>query len=255
MTKVVSRCSEPTKQGLVPLIPAETRSLFLPAAHRFAPNLLSAVPATRRPAHLSWAAPPKSHFPADPRPLASCPTATLQLTSNLLQPCPLTGHLASCHHPQKIPAPPPAGPCAPASSSFLPSLQPPLPWCPVKHLSPSSCSHSAAQSPCKRHCHPCMDPYTISPSPRYTATPRPRALHLLQLHSSHGAPQTLGGPPKASSPCHLIHTLPDPLSQGPAQRPALTAAPIPRDAVPRHGATPDLPERPPPYLRDRKSVV
>lgn len=63
----------------------------------------------------------KSHFPAARRPLASCPSATLQLTPNLLQRCPLTGHLAPCHHRQETPAPPPAGPCAPASSSLLPS--------------------------------------------------------------------------------------------------------------------------------------
>lgn len=78
----------------------------------------STVPVTGRSAYLSWAAPHKSHSPADPCLLASCPTAALRLTPNLLQPRPLTCHLGPCHHPQKTLAPPPQGPAhlpAPAS--------------------------------------------------------------------------------------------------------------------------------------------
>lgn len=219
-TKVVTGWSEPTKTRPGSPYPSHNT---LPLPHRCRQVCTEAPSPLFLPREDQLTCPGQHH--TSPTFLLNhvfCSTVTLQLTLNLLQPCPLTGHLAPRHHLRKTPAPPPAGPCAPASCSLLPSLQPPFPWCPVKHLSPSSCSHSAAQSPYKRHCHPCLDPYTTSPSPRHTGTPKARALHLLQLHSSHGAPQTLDGPPRVSSPWHLMHTRPappEPLPQGPAQPP------------------------------------
>lgn len=197
----------------------------------------STVPTTEKSAHLSWEAPHKSHFPADPRLLASSPTAT---SGSSRPPSALSAHRSPCSvmsSPPKDTCTSPAGPAhlpAPASCPHHSHLSLGVqsntfllrPAATLPHKAPASGTATSAWIPSPPlHSHGTQEPsdsgLCISSSfTQVTGLPKPQA-----------------GPPK-------------PLPPAPPAQPASPAGPLPKGQhSPPHSQPPLSQGRSPPAAR------